>query len=109
MFWGSGRDCETYHVADLSRGAGKDVDHLGAVGGAAVLEVGASRRDLAGLDLGGVLDLDGGGGQRGDETGGSEELEELHVCGWFWVGEDLLNKKRLLSWDRDSDWTLEAG
>lgn len=100
---------KTYHVAGLGGGAGKDEDHLGAAGGAAGLEVVAGRRELAGLDHGGlVLNLDGGSGESGDEAGGSEEREELHFGGLVVEGRRGLFGRRVLLAELESRLGLEA-
>jgi hypothetical protein len=69
-----------YHVAGLGRAAGKDEDGPGAVGRAAAFQVVAGRGQLAGLDLGGDLELNGvGSRQSNGQAGGSEKRQELHV------------------------------
>ena len=71
-----------YHVAGLGGAAGKDQDDLRAVARVAVLEVVATRGQLAGLEvagLGGTLERRGGDeGSREGES--AEDVGELHFC-----------------------------
>lgn len=63
-------DRGTYHVADLRGGTSEDEDDVRAVVRVAVLEVVASSRQLA------LVELDGRSSNKAE--GGSEEGEELH-------------------------------